>query len=345
MKNILPILTVLMISSQLVIGQHYYSDAFTAQQADSYTIDGIGNESFWEQCDWYDIEYIWIPYGEAMTTGDFSGRVKFAWTEEKLLVLAEIEDDVLSDTHVDPQDNYWNDDCFEVFLDEDYSGGWHQTSYNAFAYHCAINEEDVIDSGDDNASNVYLNDHVAYDLDTIDDTHYVWELAITIYDDSFDESSSSNNTVTLSEDKEMGIAIAYCDNDGGSQRENFIGLIDVAFEHYNSAWQDADVFGKLTLNGPGTGTAENSINSTSEGIRVFQDRDKNLVIENLGESFGKTTVSICDLNGRLIKELYVNLDGRVTLNVNDIMSGIYIIQLKSENFNSSGIFYNYLKIR
>ena len=108
------------------------------------------------------------------------------------------------------------------FLDEDYSGGWHQTSYNAFAYHCAINEEDVIDSGDEDASNIYVNDHVEYDLDTINNTNYVWELAITVYDDTFNESNPENTTVTLNHNKEMGIAVAYCDNDGGSQRENFI---------------------------------------------------------------------------------------------------------------------------
>jgi hypothetical protein len=330
-----------MISSQFSIAQHYYNDAFTAQKADSYTIDGIGDETFWEQCDWYDIEYIWIPYGETMSTGDFTGKVKFAWTEEKLLVLAEIEDDVLSDTHEDPQSNYWNDDCFEVFLDEDYSGGWHQTSYNAIAYHCAINEEDVIDSGDDDASNVYLNDHVEYDLDTIDNTHYVWELSITIYDDSFNESNTTNNTVTLSQNKEMGIAVAYCDNDGGTQRENFIGLIDVDAEHYNSAWQDASVFGKLTLEGPVSGLEEFSKISTSDDILVFLDNQSNLIIENQGKSYGKTTVSVFDLNGRLIKETSVYLDGRVSLDIQNILLGVYIVNLRGNNLNYSGMFCRY----
>ena len=182
---------------------------------------------------------------------------------------------------------------------------------------------------------------VVYDLNIIDNTHYVWELAISIYDDSFDESNSTNNTVTLSENKEMGIAIAYCDNDGGTQRENFIGLVDVAAEHFNSAWQDADVFGKLMLNGPTTDLEENSRNSASENIRVFQDKQLGLVIENHGKSYGNTTVSILDLNGRLIKESSVYLEERVTLNIHSIMLGAYIVNLKSENFNSSIMFYKY----
>ena len=341
MKNLLLILTFLFLFASFTFGQHYYDDAFTAQKADSYTIDGEGTEPFWETCDWYDIEYIWIPYGGAMVNGDFSGRVKFAWTEEKLLVLAEIEDDVLSDTHEDPQSNYWNDDCFEVFLDEDYSGGWHQTSYNAFAYHCAINEEDVIDSGDEDAGNVILNDHVEYDLDTIDATHYVWELAITMYDDSFNESNSSNSTITLSENKEMGIAVSYCDNDGGTERENFIGLIDVAAEHYNSAWQDASVFGKLTLNGPLSNIDVISSTSSSIDVLIYQDRHFNLVIDSKGESYGKTTVTVFDLNGRLIQESTVYLNEIVNMDLNNISSGAYIVNLKGKDFTSSAMLYRY----
>jgi hypothetical protein len=342
MKNYLHILTILMIFTQTGMGQHFYEDAFTAQKADSYTIDGVGDEPFWETCDWYDIKYIWIPYGTSMSAGDFTGRVKFAWTEEKLLILAEIEDDSLSDKHISPTDNYWNDDCFEVFLDEDYSGGWHQTSYNAFAYHCAINEEDVIDSGDNDAPNVNLKDHVEFDLDTVDDTHYIWELAFMIYDDSFNESNSSNTTVTLSANKEMGIAVAYCDNDGGAERENFIGLIDVAAEHFNSAWQDASVFGKLTLNDLNAGPERISKNSfTAEEIQVFLDKQLNLVIENQGIPYGKTTISIFDLNGRLIKESSVYLEDRITLDIQSMISGIYIVKLKGENFNFSRIFRKY----
>lgn len=335
MKILQTVLALSIIFTLTAKSQHYYDEEFTAYLTDSYTIDGVGDEAFWADAIWYDIPYIWIPYGGTMTEGDFTGRVKFAWTETKLLVLAEIEDDVLSDTHEDPQDNYWNDDCFEVFLDEDYSGGWHQNSYNAFAYHCAINEEDVIDSGDDNAFNVYVNDHVEYDLDTVDATNYVWELAITIYDDTFNESNSTNNTVTLSHNKDMGIAIAYCDNDGGTQRENFIGLIDVAAEHFNSAWQDASVFGKLTLIDPEAGPDAILSSTAQEGIRIYQDMNTHLIIENLEHPHGNVQVSVFDLNGRLVKEASVYLRENSTIDLQGIQSGIYIITLEGSNFRIS----------
>jgi len=153
----------LMISSELLA----YNDNFEAKKATTYSIDGQANEEFWAGCEWYTIDHVWIPYGAEMTAGDFTGRVKFAWTEDVLFIFAEIEDNILSDDHAGVFDHYWEDDCFEVFLDEDHSGGWHQdgsVAYNAFAYHCAINEADVVDIG--YSGNVLLNDHVEYDLDT-----------------------------------------------------------------------------------------------------------------------------------------------------------------------------------
>jgi len=328
MKNLITLLLIVFISCQLSRAQHYYTDSFTAQKTNSFTIDGVGDEAFWELCDWYDIQYIWLPFGTTMSEGDFTGRVKFGWTQEKLLVLAEIEDNVLSDVHVAPFDNYYNDDCFEVFLDEDYSGGWHQNDYNAFAYHCAINESDVVDIG--TGTNVLLNDHIEIDLDTIDDTHYVWELAISVYDDTYNQNSSDNTPLTLSA-TDMGIAIAYCDNDGGNERENFIGLIDVESEHQNSAWQDASVFGKLTLFDPDGGDAV--VNTSASGavnIHVFRD---DLVIENNENNAENVLVAIFDLNGRLIKESHVYLWEKITLNINDIEEGLYAVSIIGEKIN------------
>ncbi len=83
-----------------------YDDAFTAQKAGTYTIDGMGDEDFWASAEWYNISYVWLPYGTSVLSDDFNGRFKLAWTEEVLLVLAEIEDDVFSDQHTDPLDSY-----------------------------------------------------------------------------------------------------------------------------------------------------------------------------------------------------------------------------------------------
>ena len=61
-------------------------------------------------------------------------------------VLAEIADDVLIDSHPDPLEYYWQDDTFEILIDEDASGGLHHFDYNAFAYHIALDSQ-VVDIG------------------------------------------------------------------------------------------------------------------------------------------------------------------------------------------------------
>jgi hypothetical protein len=341
MKTLLVILTIISTAVQTANGQHYYSDSFIAQKADSFIIDGVGDEPFWEQCDWYDMAYVWIPYGDVMSLGDFSGKVKFAWTEDKLLILAEIEDDVLSDTHSQPQDNYWNDDCLEIFLDEDYSGGWHQNSYNAFAYHCAINETDVIDLGDEDASNVNLKDHIEFDLDTIDDTHFIWELAISIYDDSFNESNLNNSEEMLEHNMNMGISVAYCDNDGGMERENFIGLVNVDTQHYNSSWQDASVFGKLTLKDAGVNVEQIIENRPLDNVNVYMDRYSNLIIDTQGKSFGLVSIAIYDLYGKLLNEFIAKVRGSVSLKMQNFETGIYIVNFKSEKMNITNYIVRY----
>ena len=45
----------------------------------------------------------------------------------------------------------------------------------------------------------------------------------------------------------MGLAVAYCDNDGGSDRESFLGSEEIPGADKNVAWQNADVFGGLIL--------------------------------------------------------------------------------------------------
>ncbi|MBA7516118.1 hypothetical protein ES705_08163 [subsurface metagenome] len=99
-----------------------------------------------------------------------------------------------------------------MFLDEDHSGGWHEggsDAYNAFAYHIST-LYDAVDLGVSGA--VSLNDHVDVVI-TQDGNIYTWEIAIQIYDDTYDEGGS-NTPVTLTENKEMGLSLAYCDNDG-----------------------------------------------------------------------------------------------------------------------------------
>jgi len=108
--------------------------AYEAPRADiAPSIDGKMNDTAWKQAEWQRIDHFIL--GEATNQEDFSGRFKIVWTPERLFVLALISDDVLLDRTADPLERYWEDDLFEILLDEDASGGPHHTSYNAFAYH------------------------------------------------------------------------------------------------------------------------------------------------------------------------------------------------------------------
>ncbi|WP_281542749.1 sugar-binding protein [Maribacter aestuarii] len=204
-------------------------------------LDGKASESFWSLIDWNPLDQNWI--GGPYDYDDFNGRYKLAWNEEGLYFLVEITDDILLDKTEDPLKLWWNDDCLEVFVDEDNSGGLHQYSHNAFAYHVAL-DGNVVDLAPDKTPKLY-NDHVT-SVHTTTDNVTTWELAIKVFDENFVEGTNVE-PVTLVPDKKIGFALAYCDNDTSTERENFIGSVFVPGEDKNQGWINADIFGTLVL--------------------------------------------------------------------------------------------------
>ncbi len=206
------------------------------------TVDGVADEAIWQQARWQDIRYRWL--GPEYSEEDFQGRFKVVWTAEKLYILGEFVDDVLIDTHRDPLVQYWDDDCLEIFIDEDYSGGEHQYNHNAFAYHLSLDNQ-AIDMGTDERPHNYTH-HVQSRWQQQGD-RIVWEVAIDIYNDSYVDDSDDNRPITLSAGKLMGLMLAYCDNDGSELRENFIGSESVPSGPKDRGWIDAGLFGALLL--------------------------------------------------------------------------------------------------
>ena len=211
-------------------------------------IDGVGNDACWAKAAWKSIacswDYFLSPPPDYPQPADFNGRYKIVWTPGKLYYLIEITDDKLVDTHANPLENYWDDDCVELFLDEDHSGGNHQSNYNAFAYHIGLDYTavDLTDNGEF-APGIFSG-HIKAMRSKNGDV-YTWEIAVDIYSDSYQDESPANTPVTLQAGKVMGFAIAYCDSDS-YWRDNFIGSIKLP-RGEDTAWQDADVFGTLTL--------------------------------------------------------------------------------------------------
>ncbi len=206
------------------------------------TIDGVADEAIWQQAKWRELTERWL--GPEYTADDFSGRFKVVWTEDKLYILFEFMDDILIDTHRDPLVQYWDDDCLEIFLDEDYSGGEHQFNHNAFAYHMSLDNQ-AIDIGTDKQARNYSH-HVDSRWKQQRDK-ITWELAIDVYTDAYEDDSDTNVPVKLSSGKVMGLMVAYCDNDGSELRENFIGSELVAEGPKDRGWIDAGLFGSLVL--------------------------------------------------------------------------------------------------
>jgi hypothetical protein len=216
-------------------------------------IDGKAADSIWSELIWHPMSELIL--GQPPSADDFSGRFKIAWQENSLFVLVEIVDDVLFDQHPDPLVNYWDDDCLEVFIDEDQSGGDHQFNFNAFAYHVALDNQ-TVDIGylkADKPDVLLLNEHIKsrWQRSASKPNTLVWELAIRVYDKSFtyNDTGFIGQPVTLSAGKKLGFMLAYCDNDGSKEREHFIGShkISAVNGNKNLGYIDASVFGELNL--------------------------------------------------------------------------------------------------
>lgn len=216
-------------------------------------IDGVANESSWQRTNWQAIDQHIL--GEYPKKEDFNGRFKMLWDEQQLYIMAEITDDILFDQHANPLTKYWDDDCLEIFVDEDGSGGNHQFNFNAFAYHVALDNQ-AVDIGEvtDKKNNnfILLNEHLDSYWRRSDKAPYniIWEVALRIYDDSYQHPNvNSIQPVKLKEGKTLGFMLAYCDNDGSSTRESFIGSTKITPVNgdKNLGYITADVFEKLIL--------------------------------------------------------------------------------------------------
>jgi len=222
------------------------------------TINGINDDPSWQHGKWYELDQ--LISGQQASKHDFSGRFKVAWDENKLYLLVEITDDVLFDQHANPLFRYWDDDCLEIFIDEDASGGNHQYNFNAFAYHIALDNQ-TVDIGYQNQDGspqfLTLNNHIhsQWKRSKISPNNLTWELAIDIYNDKFSYVNQNNTNVfkgkpiKLHLGKKIGFMLAYCDNDGSKERESFYGsaVIKPVNGDKNLGYITADVFEELIL--------------------------------------------------------------------------------------------------
>lgn len=205
----------------------------------------------WDAAPWAPLDQLMV--GSPAEAADFSGRYKVLWDAGRLYLLAEIIDDIAYDGHPDPRLQYWDDDCLEIFLDDDKSGGDHLTNFNAFAYHVGLDNQ-VVDIGpakpDGSDNFILLNDHLQSRWRRSGQAPHamLWELAIKVFDHRFD-LAKDNQPVTLQAGKQLGFMLAYCDADDGNGRQHFYGsqAIKAVNGDKNLGYKDASVFGTLLL--------------------------------------------------------------------------------------------------
>lgn len=203
-------------------------------------IDGCSKEAIWTDLDWYGMNYVWM--GEPVDEYDYNGRFKLAWDSDYLYVLVEIEDEYLNPTLKNGLENFWKGDYVEVFIDEDQSGGNHKFNHQAFAYHVST-EGHAIDKSTSEET-IFLDEHIQVARSQEANRH-LWEMAIRLYDQSFDENSSKNKAVPILKNKRIGFSIGYGDNDGNNSRENFMGSKKNHGINNDEGYTNADVFGSV----------------------------------------------------------------------------------------------------
>jgi len=237
-------------------------------------IDGIGNDAAWEKAEWRQIKYAWMnntPPDITPVKGpdDFSGRFKVVWTADRLYILAEITDDINSFTRGNtPYTSPEKDDCLELFLDENASGGVRSADggNNFFTYHMSfggVNVADYIGTLNNTANNnlsdptrriengnILRNSHFNYVIGK-NAPVYTWEIAMKVYDNTYPARESPDSPpVTLTDGKKMGFAAAYCDADAKNTREHFMGSMFVTGstdDERNVAYRDSTQYAKLYL--------------------------------------------------------------------------------------------------
>ncbi|MBN1952200.1 MAG: T9SS type A sorting domain-containing protein [Bacteroidales bacterium] len=307
--------------------------------------DGVGDDDCWQGKTWQSIDQVWIPWGTTMNSGDFSGRYKVVWSrvENLLYFLLEITDDVESDAYVPDGStaDIYNFDMFEVFIDEDKSGGPHvyQTPENAFAYHTFTK---FPESGQ--TTSTFICDDMGSDYrshfpDFVlrkDGNVATWEFSLIVYNDTYTPSNPEDAMSLLADGKIIGLSLAYNDDDEPeidpalTQRDNFIGSVAVTEEHYNDHWMIADDFGTIRLIEGDFDGLNTPARNEALSVSVFPNPASgnfNLKMEN--DYLGEVIVRVIDASGREISTRTESKTSRMHAERHTApdQAGLYVVQV------------------
>ncbi len=323
--KIFTILAIFMVFVGSAWSQTQNDTIFNFKTQTPVTVDGQATEDCWAKAEWNVIDQVWIPWNAKMKEGDFSGRFKVSWDEDFLYMLVEVVDDSLSDDHSNPLQNWWDDDCLEVFIDENRSKGDHERNCNAFAYHVSL-FYDAVDL-DSKGNGINYKNNVTVDMDTIGLNTYLWEFAFKNYDASFNISDPEKSRVKLSHNKKMGLTVAYCDNDETKARENFIGSMKMTQSTANDMYKNADHFGLMILQDLDS-VSTNVVSEKMEmGLKIYPVPAQNyLTIETSTANQGVVSVSISTITGQIIKTESFT-EHKHSINITELDGGMYVVKV------------------
>ena len=336
-------------------------------------IDGIGNDSCWQNAKWQSIGKVWIPYNGTVSDDDYTGRYKVLWSSvtNLLYFLIEIHDDVFVDGYVPSvYGGCYNYDISEVFIDENHSGGEHRydgpttNAENAFAYHMyaaypadgEVNTSPYIEDMIGTQAKSKWIDHAShfpeFALRKTGNTA-VREFSLIVYNDTYTEENKEVARVKLQAGKVMGLSVAYCDNDHPEKnpkvRDNMYGSV-IEPSPGNLHWMNADYFGTVELIDSLSTDVENSGNIPIE-YELYQNYPNPFnpttaikfsipsVETGHAPSLQHITLKVYDILGNEIATL-VNEDKSpgtysIKFDGNGLPSGIYFYKLNTGNFSET----------
>jgi hypothetical protein len=309
-------------------------------------IDGSGSDLCWDSAAWNPMPYVWIPYGTVVPASDFTGRFKTVWNEQQNLLyfLFEITDDIFVNGYVysPTNGNYYLYDVIEIFIDENRSGGVHQTNNNAFAYHItagnSTSEYDAMDIWGSTVEN--YRDHFPEYKRVKNGNVYTWEFSMMVIKDTFQPGDvPADFKSTLQADKKMGFSAAYCDDDHSSsnpQRDHFIASKYETQAESNNSYINASIFGLMKLVNEPTLVPPAGLNSSSaisSQVNIYPNPVSDFANLTFNNNYrGLVGISIYDVTGQVIGKStsFKNQSGfEQKIDFNTMRSGIYIIKVET----------------
>jgi hypothetical protein len=311
-------------------------------------IDGSGTDQCWDSAAWNQMPYVWIPYGSKIPAADFTGRFKTVWNEQQNLMyfLFEITDDKFVNGYefAPSAGNYWAFDDVEIFIDENHSGGIHQTNNNAFAYHITGGNSNVEYDAIDMWSNTIVNyrDHFPEIKRGKNGNVYTWEFSLMVINDQFTPTDNpAEFKSTLQIGKRMGFSVAYCDNDNSAinpVRDHFIASKYQTQKESNNSYINASIFGVMNLvNEPTVNPAIGVIQEVSEmdQLSIYPNPLNEYAYMSFKNNYvGMVDISIYNSKGQMISDYLFQKSNQLfeqKVELDGIESGIYLVKIIAGN--------------